>query len=190
MALVTLFHAYIHCGLIPLHLPTKTCRRTWQPHRTLKDILPQLAPMTLFHLGKNALFLNLKNWDTVPNLPQAPHTKYNFSNLFLFSFLAAFKGKHAWDTVPKFSLARASPTLKIINGKHGFSSNALFFTSKNWDTVPNLHQTPHTDYDLPNLVLFPFQATFKRKHFWDTVSQNFPCPNQASKLLLYTNSFI
>ena len=42
------FMPIFNCGLIPPRLATKTCRRTWQPQRTLEDILPQLIPMALF----------------------------------------------------------------------------------------------------------------------------------------------
>ena len=43
------FLPIFNCGLIPPRLATKPCRRTWQPQRTLEDILPQLAPVALFH---------------------------------------------------------------------------------------------------------------------------------------------
>ena len=42
------FMPIFNCGLIPPRLATKTCQRTWQPQRTLEDILPQLIPMALF----------------------------------------------------------------------------------------------------------------------------------------------
>ena len=44
-----------NCGLIPPRLATKTCRKTWQPQRTLEDILPQLILMALFHA-------NIQQW--------------------------------------------------------------------------------------------------------------------------------